>query len=212
MLAGGTFSPTESLFSHFGSALDFAAPTPVPGLDSLDAALLRSSMPAAHGVGASGTARNEDMDQATAELEKKDPLAAQVWRLYGDRTASLPTDETIESITWRFMGMGLGDLRRRLQEKMNEVGEVPMPSVGEGHGVESEGVTTSKTTSKAASPEVEKAPMPRSVESLKPAKEREPSVERGRRGRSSAGSRSHSGTPDEDTMCVRTRRAARFCG
>lgn len=59
-------------------------------------------------------------DSADAELEspdemqKKDPLAAQVWRLYSKTKKQLPHQERMENLTWRMMAM---NLRKRKQEE-----------------------------------------------------------------------------------------------
>ena len=46
------------------------------------------------------------------ELQRKDPLATQVWRLYARTKANLPHAQRMENLTWRMMGMAL---RRKIQ-------------------------------------------------------------------------------------------------
>lgn len=48
------------------------------------------------------------------EMQKKDPLAAQVWRLYSKTKKQLPHQERMENLTWRMMAM---NLRKRKQEE-----------------------------------------------------------------------------------------------
>ncbi|KAF8428354.1 hypothetical protein EV426DRAFT_571672 [Tirmania nivea] len=40
-------------------------------------------------------------------LQKKDPLATQIWRLYSKQKQSLPNAERMENLTWRMMAMAL---------------------------------------------------------------------------------------------------------
>ncbi len=47
-------------------------------------------------------------------MQKKDPLAIQIWRLYSKIKKELPSHEQIENLTWRIMGMSL--LKRRLEQ------------------------------------------------------------------------------------------------
>ncbi|KAJ5166108.1 Nitrogen regulatory protein nrfA [Penicillium canariense] len=41
------------------------------------------------------------------ELQKNDPLAAQIWRLYTRTKSQLPNQERMENLTWRMMAMSL---------------------------------------------------------------------------------------------------------
>jgi len=47
------------------------------------------------------------------EMQKKDPLATQIWRLYSKTKKQLPNQERMENLTWRMMAM---NLRKRKQE------------------------------------------------------------------------------------------------
>lgn len=47
------------------------------------------------------------------EMQKKDPLATQIWRLYSKTKKQLPNQERLENLTWRMMAMSL---RKRKQE------------------------------------------------------------------------------------------------
>ena len=48
------------------------------------------------------------------EMQKKDPLATQIWRLYSKTKRQLPNQERMENLTWRMMAM---NLRKRKQAK-----------------------------------------------------------------------------------------------
>ncbi|KAH8811482.1 hypothetical protein F5884DRAFT_276520 [Xylogone sp. PMI_703] len=58
-------------------------------------------------------AAGEDLD-SPAEMQKKDPLATQIWRLYSKTKMQLPNQERMENLTWRMMAMSL---RKRRQEE-----------------------------------------------------------------------------------------------
>lgn len=45
------------------------------------------------------------------ELQKKDPLGTQIWKLYSKAKSQLPNAERMENLTWRMMSMNL----RRLE-------------------------------------------------------------------------------------------------
>lgn len=46
------------------------------------------------------------------ELQKKDPLGTQIWKLYSKTKTRLPNQERMENLTWRMMAM---NLKRREQ-------------------------------------------------------------------------------------------------
>lgn len=48
------------------------------------------------------------------EMQRKDPLATQIWRLYSKTKKQLPNQERMENLTWRMMAMSL---RKRKQEE-----------------------------------------------------------------------------------------------
>lgn len=58
-------------------------------------------------------AAGEELDDPD-EMQKKDPLATQIWRLYTKTKKQLPNQERMENLTWRMMAMSL---RRRQQEE-----------------------------------------------------------------------------------------------
>lgn len=49
------------------------------------------------------------------EMQKKDPLATQIWRLYSKTKSQLPNSERMENLTWRMMSMNLR--RQQLERK-----------------------------------------------------------------------------------------------
>ncbi|TGO12733.1 hypothetical protein BTUL_0083g00360 [Botrytis tulipae] len=57
----------------------------------------------------------EELDN-TDEMQKKDPLATQIWKLYSKTKKALPNQERLENLTWRMMAM---NLRKRKQEEEN---------------------------------------------------------------------------------------------
>ena len=60
------------------------------------------------------TAGEEDLD-SPEELQKKDPLGTQIWKLYHRTKSRLPNQERMENLTWRMMAM---NLRRREREQL----------------------------------------------------------------------------------------------
>lgn len=58
----------------------------------------------------SGASRGDSPD----EMQRKDPLAAQIWKLYTRTKSQLPNQERMENLTWRMMAM---NLRRKEREQ-----------------------------------------------------------------------------------------------
>ncbi|SMQ50617.1 unnamed protein product [Zymoseptoria tritici ST99CH_3D7] len=54
------------------------------------------------------------------EMQKKDPLGTQIWRLYAKTKGQLPNSERLENLSWRMMSMNL-----RRQEMERKQGLVP---------------------------------------------------------------------------------------
>ncbi|KAL8700049.1 MAG: hypothetical protein Q9224_001142 [Gallowayella concinna] len=48
------------------------------------------------------------------EMQKKDPLGTQMWKLYSRTKSQLPNQERMENLTWRMMAM---NLKRKEQER-----------------------------------------------------------------------------------------------
>ncbi len=78
------------------------------GLDSVSRRLLRESFFPTWKDDASSA----ELDSPD-EMQKKDPLATQIWRLYSKTKKQLPNQERMENLTWRMMAM---NLRKRKQE------------------------------------------------------------------------------------------------
>ena len=55
----------------------------------------------------------EELDSPD-DMQKKDPLATQIWRLYSKTKKQLPNQERMENLTWRMMAMSL---RKRKQQE-----------------------------------------------------------------------------------------------
>ncbi|KAJ5742804.1 uncharacterized protein N7511_011205 [Penicillium nucicola] len=58
------------------------------------------------------------------EMQKKDPLAAQIWKLYTRTKSQLPNAERMENLTWRMMAM---NLKRKEREQLAR-GEIDSPT------------------------------------------------------------------------------------
>lgn len=52
------------------------------------------------------------------EMQKKDPLATQIWKLYSKTKTQLPNQERMENLTWRMMAM---NLKRKEREEARSV-------------------------------------------------------------------------------------------
>lgn len=57
-------------------------------------------------------AAGEELDSPD-EMQRRDPLATQIWRLYSKTKKQLPNQERMENLTWRMMAMSL---RKRREE------------------------------------------------------------------------------------------------
>ena len=53
----------------------------------------------------------------TDEMQRKDPLATQIWKLYSRTKAQLPNQERMENLTWRMMAMSL---KRKERERAQQ--------------------------------------------------------------------------------------------
>ena len=51
------------------------------------------------------------------ELQKKDPLGTQIWKLYTRQKAQLPNQERMENLTWRMMAVNLRREREQAQSR-----------------------------------------------------------------------------------------------
>ncbi|KAE9985361.1 hypothetical protein EG328_007614 [Venturia inaequalis] len=62
------------------------------------------------------------------ELQKKDPLGTQIWKLYSKAKSQLPNAERMENLTWRIMSMNLRKLELERSKGMNH--HAPTPNRG----------------------------------------------------------------------------------
>jgi GATA-binding protein len=46
-------------------------------------------------------------EESPEDMQKKDPLATQVWKLYSKQRGTLPNAERMENLTWRMMALTL---------------------------------------------------------------------------------------------------------
>jgi GATA-binding protein len=46
-------------------------------------------------------------EESPEDMQKKDPLATQVWKLYSKQKGTLPNAERMENLTWRMMALTL---------------------------------------------------------------------------------------------------------
>ncbi|OJD13980.1 hypothetical protein AJ78_05640, partial [Emergomyces pasteurianus Ep9510] len=58
--------------------------------------------------------------QDTDEMQKQDPLATQIWKLYSRTKSQLPNQERMENLTWRMMAMNLRKKREREEANLSE--------------------------------------------------------------------------------------------
>lgn len=64
-------------------------------------------------------ASSGDLDHPD-ELQKRDPLGTQIWKLYSKTKTQLPNQERMENLTWRMMAM---NLKRKEREQARYVVE-----------------------------------------------------------------------------------------
>ncbi|KAL3468690.1 hypothetical protein BJX99DRAFT_117836 [Aspergillus californicus] len=106
--------PTSHDFATTSSQLsdDFSLTSPISPPDSaqIHDSLLRDNLfpewkpDAARGI------------DAPDEMQRRDPLGTQIWKLYSRTKAQLPNQERMENLTWRMMTM---NLRRQERERLN---------------------------------------------------------------------------------------------
>jgi GATA-binding protein len=110
-----SFSPDSDALYDFESVggpgiqdkLDFSSPA-VGGVGVARKEMLRDTI--------FPTWKDDSVDaelDSPDEMQKKDPLATQIWRLYSKTKKQLPNQERMENLTWRMMAM---NLRKRKQE------------------------------------------------------------------------------------------------
>lgn len=115
---GGTRPPVATMAfpnldanSHISDTF-FGSPFTLSNSSQAQNGVLRNSIFPEWRNGASRGA-GESLD----EMQKKDPLAAQIWRLYTRTKAQLPNQERMENLTWRMMAMSLKRKEREQQAR-----------------------------------------------------------------------------------------------
>ncbi|KAL2871575.1 nitrogen regulatory protein area N terminus-domain-containing protein [Aspergillus lucknowensis] len=102
----GPVQPPPS-FPHRSSNLpsqladDFSLGSQISPSDSAHDNLLQDSLFPEWKSGAAGGIDSPD------EMQRRDPLATQIWKLYSRTKAQLPNQERMENLTWRMMAMSL---------------------------------------------------------------------------------------------------------
>ncbi|KAL1924195.1 uncharacterized protein VTP21DRAFT_7230 [Calcarisporiella thermophila] len=78
----------------------------------------------------SSDSENESDENSAFPQAKKDPLAAQIWRLYTKAKDSLPNGSRLENLTWRMMAMTLSKKRQQneVKKKAREDSATPVSS------------------------------------------------------------------------------------
>ena len=66
------------------------------------------------------------------EMQKKDPLATQIWKLYKQTKLQLPNHERMENLTWRMMAMNLSKQREQARYVSPHPG-IPPPRASKCH-------------------------------------------------------------------------------
>jgi len=60
---------------------------------------------------------NDSSDQSPEELQKQDPLAAQIWRFYSKTKQMLPHQDRMQNLTWRMMHLNLRKQHQRSRQQ-----------------------------------------------------------------------------------------------
>ncbi len=104
----------SSQYFSGGSDAFYINQSPSPGLEDDKLDLYSSAVGVAKkdmlGDSIFPTWKDESVDgelEDPSEMQKKDPLAAQIWRLYSKTKKGLPHAERMENLTWRMMAMNL---------------------------------------------------------------------------------------------------------
>ncbi|RMJ27138.1 nitrogen regulatory protein [Aspergillus sp. HF37] len=99
----------------------FAAPMSPPGSARAERSLLQDALFPEWNQGAPRPG-NDSPD----EMQRKDPLATQIWKLYSRTKSQLPNQERMENLTWRMMAMSL---KRKEQERSRLLPQYESPSM-----------------------------------------------------------------------------------
>ncbi|KAL0088699.1 hypothetical protein J3Q64DRAFT_1730857 [Phycomyces blakesleeanus] len=120
LCAGTTNTITSTMNPHFTDQSTRDIPGPSPAVESILADALFPPRPS-----------TEQPDSETPS-DKKDPLAAQVWRLYTKAKDTLPNGSRLENLTWRMMAMTLkkkkaAEAKAKAEEQQNEFNQDVSP-------------------------------------------------------------------------------------
>lgn len=129
------FPPGHFSDAHSGSSSAIQSLTSASTLSTLESKLDLSPSEATARRGLlRGSFFESWKDDATApdlsspeEMQKKDPLGAQIWKLYHKTKGQLPNSERLENLTWRMMSM---NLRRKELERQGYVAGVSVIASG----------------------------------------------------------------------------------
>ncbi|SCZ88686.1 BZ3500_MvSof-1268-A1-R1_Chr2-1g04571 [Microbotryum saponariae] len=104
-------SASRTPSSNEASPIDFAALLQTSNAGSTS----RKASPAATGLDSMPSPTDSTIidDESAEALSRKDPIAAQVWRMFNKAKNTLPNGARMENLTWRLMSM---TLKKRRQE------------------------------------------------------------------------------------------------
>ncbi|KAB8336902.1 hypothetical protein FH972_021209 [Carpinus fangiana] len=116
--ASGTFSTDPSLYSTSTASpkLDISPEDDTAGKGlqgSADALAPNTMLRDDFFTGLHGSA-DHDADESPEELQKKDPLGIQIWKLYSKQKNQLPNGQRMDNLSWRMMSM---NLKRQEEER-----------------------------------------------------------------------------------------------
>ncbi|KAL4805785.1 nitrogen regulatory protein area [Aspergillus unguis] len=63
------------------------------------------------------------------EMQRRDPLATQIWKLYSRTKAQLPNQERMENLTWRMMALSLRRQERERAQQQARLKNSPIPGM-----------------------------------------------------------------------------------
>ncbi|KKK18555.1 GATA transcriptional activator AreA [Aspergillus rambellii] len=108
----GSISHNFPTSSQLSDDLSLESPISPPDSAQLHDSLLQDSLfPEWKSSAVHGAVDSPD------EMQRKDPLATQIWKLYSRTKAQLPNQERMENLTWRMMAMSLKRKERERAEQ-----------------------------------------------------------------------------------------------
>ncbi|KAG9997127.1 hypothetical protein KCU78_g17104, partial [Aureobasidium melanogenum] len=114
MTSPRTFAPSMAEMTAHSSSTTSSAVQSLTSASTLDSPTESSARRALRdSVFESATWRGPD-SETPEELQRKDPLGTQIWKLYSKTKNTLPNSERMENLTWRMMSM---NLRRAQQQR-----------------------------------------------------------------------------------------------